>query len=693
MPPHRQKILIIEDSPDFRAFLTAILNRDGIQAVAVASGAEGLAIASEQKFDLVLLDLGLPDMDGFEVCRLFKKKDNLRSIPILIITARDNTEDKVKAFELGATDYLNKSFDNAEMRARIFAALRAKHSQEVMAAAARRQRLRTEHDLLRISKAIDAASDAISITDGNGRQVYQNHSFWVLFEYTQDELQGDHAPGKLFADPQVWDTIWDFCKSGDSWRGEVEVRTHRGSIVSASCRADAILDEESKIIGSVCIFTDVTERKRLERDLVYLATHDPLTNLHNRRFFQEMLENAVLRAKRGSPSSLLYLDLDNFKIINDTLGHLAGDRLLLKMASLLKEHTREADSLARLGGDEFAVLLTNTDAVPAEIVGRKLVKLVDDLRFVEQERIYPTSVSIGITVVDGTITAEEVLARADAACFNAKANGRNRYELYRADASEIAQLDRQSSWMVVIKDALKHNRFELWLQPIIPLNPQDQRFFEVLLRLRDGKLILPSAFIPVAERFGSMMAIDRLVINNAISLLSSHPELSLSLNLSAKSLNDLELDEYIKNMLLEHEIEPGRLTFELTETAMIMNLSQARTFISKIKEMGCRFALDDFGSGFTSYSYLRDLPLDFIKIDGSFIQHIAEDPINRALVRSINEVSHILGKQTIAEYVVNAQVLEVVKELGIDYAQGWHIGEPAPPATFVQPVTRRLVPA
>jgi diguanylate cyclase (GGDEF)-like protein/PAS domain S-box-containing protein len=686
MPPQKPSVLIIEDSVDYGGFLVAILAKEGIDARHVCTGEEGVRLAAQQTFDLILLDLGLPDMDGFEVCRQFKKIEVLRSIPIIIITARDSTEDKVKGFDLGANDYINKSFDRAELRARILAVLRTRHSQEVWAQVANRERQRTQQDHLRISKAVDAASDAICIADEVGRQIYQNHSFLALFEYAQEELQEEQALRRLFVDHHVWELIWDFCRSGNSWRGEAELQTRSGVVVSALCRADAILDEHNKIIGSVCIFTDVSERKRLERDLVFLATHDPLTNLPNRRIFQDVLEGAVARAKRGQSSSLLYLDLDNFKIINDTLGHPSGDRLLLKIASLLQEHTREEDALARLGGDEFALLLINSSRMDAERVAAKLVHLIDDFRFVEKSQSLWTSASIGIVLIDGSSTADEVLAHADAACFSAKGKGRNRYEFYRTDNTEIHRMNRESSWMVVIKDALRENRFELWFQPIIPLQSRERRFWEVLLRLRDerGNIILPGAFIPAAERFGAMMAIDRMVIQRAVGFLQCRSDLCLSINLSATSLNDPDLASLIESLLVEGDVQPDRLTFEITESAIIMNLSRARAFILKIKELGCSFALDDFGSGFTSLSYLRDLPVDYLKIDGSFVQHVDTDLVNRALVKSMNEVVHTLGKKTVAENVVTARVLAVIKELQIDYAQGWYIAEPAPSADFLR---------
>ncbi len=329
-------------------------------------------------------------------------------------------------------------------------------------------------------------------------------------------------------------------------------------------------------------------------------------------------------------------------------------------------------------------MLTGTSLAEAIAITKRLLGVLDELRFISAGRSFAASASIGAALIDGQLSAEDILAQADSACYLAKASGRNGFEIFKNDSREIHTLIREAGWSILIKDALRDRRFELWLQPIRPLRKQIHLYFESLVKMRDreGNLIMPAAFLPAAERFGSMQKLDQLVIENAVALLKMHSRLSLSINLSAKTLNAPGLADFVEESFGPAGVAPSRASFEITETAVIQNLDQARDIILRIRGLGCRFALDDFGCGASSLSYLKDLPVDILKIDGSFIQGIATDPISRALVKSINEIAHVLGKQTVAEYVVNAEVLRVVEDLGIDYAQGYHICAPSPPSAF-----------
>jgi EAL domain-containing protein (putative c-di-GMP-specific phosphodiesterase class I) len=289
-----------------------------------------------------------------------------------------------------------------------------------------------------------------------------------------------------------------------------------------------------------------------------------------------------------------------------------------------------------------------------------------------------------LSKIDGTVTAEDALSQADSACYYVKTHGRNGLEVFRPDNQAIAQLSTEAGWSIRIKDALRDRRMEMWLQPILPLRGDGKPYFEALVRMRemDGKIVMPGQFLSAAENFGNMQQIDQFALYESMNLLAGHPTLRLSINLSARTLNNEHLPVIVERLLTAWRIAPDRVLFEITETAMIQNLAQARQLITAIKQFGCRFALDDFGAGASSMLYLRDLPVDVLKIDGSFIRSLDVDPINRALVKSINEIAHVLGKQTVAEYVVSAAVLQVVKSLGVDYVQGWHVCEPAPPDHF-----------
>ncbi len=678
------KILIVEDNPEIVTILSAVLETHSLAITAACSAAEALEKLNKETADLILLDLGLPDLDGLVLCEQLKESDRFHAVPIIVMTGKDSVEEKVRAFELGAVDYVNKPFHIAEFEARILCQLRHKSSRDRADAALLLERQRTHEELTRISKAMDSTSDAVCLFDADGSCQYVNYAFQQMFQVTASSLVEAESISGFFKKPETWSGIWKNCISGVAWSGELDVSGAGGETLSTLCRVDPVSGKDARPAGAVMIFTDITHRKRLERDLLFLANYDALTGLFNRRYFDEMLEQAVLEAKKGFESFLLYLDLDNFKVVNDSAGHAAGDRMLIEISKLLKQRIRETDKLARFGGDEFTILLNGSSQTDAVEAAQNILSILDDFRFATTGRSFATSASIGACLVDGRLTAEDILAQADSACYLAKAKGRNGLEVFKADSNEIQRLSREEGWSILIKDALKERRFELWLQPIKPLRKKSPIYFESLIRMRDleGNLIMPAAFLPAAERFGNMLKLDQLVIEKAILLLKSYPRLSLSINLSAKTLNDPSVCDFVEKCFSRYDVTPSRASFEITETAMIQNLTEARELIGRIRGLGCRFALDDFGCGASSLSYLRDLPVDYLKIDGSFIQSIATDPINRALVKSINEIAHVLGKQTVAEYVVNGEVLRVVEDLGIDYAQGYHVCAPAPPAAF-----------
>ena len=664
--------------------LAISLQTDNIESDHAGDGKKALELARAKAFDLVLLDLGLPDMDGLDVLAALKTDPALKHLPVIVITGRERMEDKLRAFNLGAVDYVSKPFNFLEVQARIIATLKRKSAADDAEQAVQQERQRTHEEMLRISRAVDAAGDAVAILNPEGRVTYINEAHTDFFGLTLDELQVFERHRRLFRKPELWDEIWRTCEEGGAWSGEVQMHAAGERLAPTLCRADAIRDERRAFLGVVLIFTDITQRKRLEEDLLYLANHDPLTSLRNRRSFLEVLQSTVDKARRGTHSFLLYLDLDNFKVVNNSLDHQAGDRLLMDIARTLGDQLRPGDELARLGGDEFTVLLNGADEAVATQFARLLVQTFDGYRFKEGGKTFCCTASVGLSRIDGTVTAEDALSQADSACYHVKTLGRNGYEIFRPDNQAIARLSSEAGWSIRIKDALRDRRMEMWLQPILPLRADGRAYFEALVRLRDpdGKIITPGQFLSAAENFGNMQQIDQFALYESVNLMAAHPQLALSINLSARTLNNAQLPIIVERLLSASNIAPDRVLFEITETAMIQNLTQARQLITAIKQLGCRFALDDFGVGASSMLYLRDLPVDVLKIDGSFIRSVDADPINRALVKSINEIAHILGKQTVAEYVVSAAVLQVVKGLGVDYVQGWHVCEPAPPEHF-----------
>lgn len=428
-------------------------------------------------------------------------------------------------------------------------------------------------------------------------------------------------------------------------------------------------------------------RRQAETQLQYMAYHDPLTDLINRRELELALADAIEHAKHyGKTHSFMYLDLDQFKIVNDTCGHMAGDELLRQISALLKKKIRDADQVARLGGDEFGIILNNCDLTVAESIANNLREAIEAYRFVWGKHPFSIGVSIGlVNITPESRDVHEVLSNADMACFAAKSRGRNRVYIYTADDKELASRRDEMQWISRINDALSDNRFVLYRQAITPLQDDSQHHFEVLLRMQgiDGEIIAPGAFIPAAERYDLMQRLDRWVVNHIFKYLansSSQPKNNqlYFINLSGISLNDSDFFTYIKDCFAKYQVSPQNICFEVTETAAISNLNTSISFIQEIKELGCRFALDDFGTGLSSFSYLRSLPVDFLKIDGSFIKQLEEDEMNRAIVESINQIGHVAKLKTIAEFVENDAIQYLVESIGIDFAQGYGIHRPEP---------------
>jgi diguanylate cyclase (GGDEF)-like protein len=427
-------------------------------------------------------------------------------------------------------------------------------------------------------------------------------------------------------------------------------------------------------------------RRHAEDQLQHMAFHDSLTGLKNRRELDRVLGDALKSARRNHEThAFMYLDLDQFKVVNDSCGHMAGDELLRQVSEVLCKQVRESDVLARLGGDEFGVLLRNCTIAQAETLANKLRESLEDYKFVWENRPFSTSVSIGVVdITPQSMRQDEVLSNADMACFAAKSRGRNRVHVVTSEDGELALRRDEMHWLTRIDRAFSEDRFLLYQQLIRPLK-QDSgpRHKEILLRMqgRDGEIIPPGAFIPAAERYGVIQRIDRWVVNTLFTYLGSCSDWCRDgqlyfVNLSGGSLNDPEFFGFIRDRMSYLKVPPESICFEVTETVAINNLDTARNFIQEIREMGCLFALDDFGTGFSSFSYLKSLPVDFLKVDGTFVKQIKDDEMSRAIVDSINSIGHVAGLKTIAEFVESDDALSLLREMGVDYAQGFAIHIP-----------------
>lgn len=451
--------------------------------------------------------------------------------------------------------------------------------------------------------------------------------------------------------------------------------------------AAPIRNAKGEIMGAVLVFHDVTEARGLAEELSWNATHDPLTELINRHEFEHRLDMAFIDAQQGKRRhTLLYIDLDHFKLINDTCGHLAGDNLLHQLSAHLMEQVRSFDSLARLGGDEFGLLLIDSGIEQAQQIADKLHETINRFEFVWDNKTYKVGASIGIVEINRNVeSAAQIMSHADMACYAAKDSGGNRIHVYSPDDIELAQRKGEMRWVSQINHALANDRFTLFAQPIVPINsPHRRSHYELLLRIldEDGKLILPGNFIPAAERYKLMYQVDRWVIHHALGYFCKHREKLadslLTVNLSGFSLSQETLVDYIRKEFQEHNVKPENFCFEVTETEAISNLGRAHDVIQELRSLGSSFALDDFGSGLSSFNYLKNLPVDYLKIDGSFVKEIVDDPVDASMVEAINKIGHEMGLETIAEYVENSAVMEKLREIGVDYAQGNGVGLPVP---------------
>jgi diguanylate cyclase (GGDEF)-like protein/PAS domain S-box-containing protein len=541
----------------------------------------------------------------------------------------------------------------------------------------------------------DAVGDAVITTDLNSKITYLNPVAENMTGWNNDTAHGlllqkifrtvDGTTGRAVANPVLQVLREDRVAMADN---KLLLRPD-GVQFLIEMSAAPIRDKHQKMIGVALIFRDVTETRRIATQLAYQASHDALTGLINRREFESRLEQ-VLKADaapvfgRGE-YTLLYLDLDQFKIVNDTCGHAAGDEMLRQLTSVLQDNMRAQDTLARLGGDEFGVLLDQCPPAQALRIADTLRQLISEFRFIWQDKVFATGVSIGLVCFrSGEQTLADLFRMADAACYVAKDKGRNRVHAYAPDDKELSQRHGEMGWIARIRKALDDKRFILYSQKIIPLQADsgEHVHYEMLVRMRDeeGRIVMPMAFIPAAERYGLMPLLDRWVIQTAFAQCFARPasEKICAINLSATSISDEHFLSFVNEQFARYAIDPSRICFEITETAAIANLSQAAALVRELKALGCLIALDDFGSGMSSFGYLKHLPVDYLKIDGGFVKDMLIDPIDHAMVESINHIGHVMGIKTIAEFGENQAIMDELRRIGVDFAQGYGVGKPSP---------------
>ncbi|MES9944591.1 MAG: EAL domain-containing protein [Candidatus Thiodiazotropha sp.] len=538
---------------------------------------------------------------------------------------------------------------------------------------------------------LSSVEDAVILIDANGRVEFANLAAEGMTGYHNRQMVGRRLTEvyRLFDESSSDKNPLGLEQIIDSEGKQLVLKHREGLSLPVQQTITSLKDEAGNLESMVLVFKDTSQSRKLAAQLSWQSSHDPVTRLYNRTEFDRQLTTLLEQpVVKGSGHCLLYLDIDRFKIVNDNCGHAAGDELLRQLASLIKRSIRNSDLLARMGGDEFGILLTQCSVAAAERIADSIRRSIQGFRFVYGDKSFSQSVSIGMVAIDDqSKDLQQILSFADSACFSAKEEGRNKIHIYDPLGSSAAKRHGEAKWVTQIRSALDEDRFTLYVQPIKSINRENAaEHVEVLIRMLDesGELILPGAFIPAAERFDLMPRVDRWVIDRLMRYIEDHREACLAaerryfVNLSGQSLCDEDVLNMILDCIKRYAIPKGMLCFEVTETAAISNLTSAEHFMRTLQRFGCEFALDDFGSGLSSFGYLKHLPVEYLKIDGAFVKEMLDNLIDDSMVDAINRIGHIMGLETIAEFVENKRVLHRLEDIGIDYAQGYGICRPYP---------------
>jgi Amt family ammonium transporter len=543
----------------------------------------------------------------------------------------------------------------------------------------------------RTRAVLSSVDDAVILLDATGRIEFVNLAAEGMTGYSSRRMVGRRLTEvyRVYDESRVEKDPLPLERIIDGEGVQLVLKHKEGLRLPVQQSITHLKDEVGSPEGVVLVFKDTSQSRKLAAQLNWQSSHDPVTRLYNRNEFDRQLTSLLEQpVVDGCGHCLLYLDIDRFKIVNDNCGHAVGDELLRQLASLIRRSIRNSDLLARLGGDEFGILLIQCSVEAAQRIAEGIRRSIQKFCFVHAEESFSQTVSIGMVIIDDhSNDLEQILSFADSACFSAKEEGRNKIHIYDPLGSSAAKRHGEVKWVTHIRSALDEDRFTLYVQPIKSIcNNDEPEHVEVLVRMLDksGELILPGAFIPAAERFGLMPNVDRWVIDRLIRYIVDNRQAYPArgrryfVNLSGHSLCDEDVLQMILDRIKRHELPKGMLCFEVTETAAISNLDSAEHFMRTLQRFGCKFALDDFGSGLSSFGYLKQLPVEYLKIDGVFVKEMLDNLIDDSMVDAINRIGHIMGLETIAEFVENDRILYRLIEVGIDYAQGFGIGRPHP---------------
>jgi diguanylate cyclase (GGDEF)-like protein/PAS domain S-box-containing protein len=672
------KVLLIEDDEPTSFLFKRLLQLRGYKVTSCLSAEEAMVEVELHFYPLILLDINLPGMNGKEFCSWLRKRADGENYYILFVTGNSDPAILKEVLALGANDYLEKNYALEATLFNIRLSFAEDHVRQMEKRKLIEIQLKREKDM--VSRAVDMSPALLIFIDDKGRVISFNRACRELTGYSLAEVKGRNYWELPFWPSEKEPFQTESPVSPSDVRPTVresEWITREGKIRFVSWSFSDAFDDAGALEFTIGAGIDITERRNAETRLAYLAEHDSLTDLYNRSKLTSLIEVASEAARRGNPTALLYIDLDNFKNVNDVAGHGAGDRLIMKLSAMLKDLSRAKDKLVRFGGDEFVVVLHEASLDQAREIAERYRSRIDNMDFEDSGVTFTVSTSIGLAVIDGTMSSEELVASVDSACYTAKARGRNRIAIHTKDENDISRATADVHWAKRIKEAIRKHELELWFQPILNVKTGEIDFHEALLRLRDEPQMTPSAFLGAIHRTGGMPLLDRHVVELATKALSGNLGTSLSVNIAAQSANDPEFFEHVARLFDFHGIAYGQVLFEITETALMIEPEKARPFFEMLKEKGFRFALDDFGVGFSSLAYLRHLPIEMLKIDGAFIRDLARQPLNQALVQSINQMAQILKIQTVAEFVEDRETMEFISQFGFDFAQGYLIGKPA----------------